>query len=198
MHVNLTSSLIVVWGPIARLIVGGLLGPVAAGLYRVASSLADTANKPADLLSQAYYPEVVRMNLAEKKPWKLMLRGTALAVAFGALAVLIIVLAGRPLLDALFGAEFVGAYPVLVILIIGPLLGMISFPLPAMLYVLDRPDAPLKARLYGTIAYFLIVAPLALQFGVVGAASAFVLGYVVMVVALMLQVRREYRRVRSA
>ena len=51
------------WGPIARLIVGGLLGEAAAAIYRVAASLADSAQKPADLLAKAYYPEVVRMDL---------------------------------------------------------------------------------------------------------------------------------------
>ena len=197
-HVNLTGSLTAAWGPIARLIVGGLLGPVAAGLYRVAASLADSAYKPADLLAKAYYPEVVRMDLATKKPWKLMMRGTAIAVTIGAVAALIIVVAGRPLLDALFGSEFVGAYPILLVLLVAPLLGMLSFPLPPMLYALDRPGAPLRARLYGTIAYFAVVAPLALQFGVLGAAAAFVLGYAVMVITLAIQVRREYRRVRSA
>ena len=35
-HVNLTSSLSSAWGPVARLLVGGLLGPVAAALVRVA------------------------------------------------------------------------------------------------------------------------------------------------------------------
>ena len=35
-----------------------LLGPAAPGLYRIAPGLADSANKPADLLAKAYYPEV--------------------------------------------------------------------------------------------------------------------------------------------
>ena len=74
--VNLATSVQAVWGPIARLVVGGLLGPAGAALFRVASTLADSAQKPADLLGKAFYPEVVRMDLTSKKPWKLMLRGT--------------------------------------------------------------------------------------------------------------------------
>ena len=50
-QVNLTSSLMSAWGPIARLIVGGLLGEASAAIYRVAASLADSAQKPADLLA---------------------------------------------------------------------------------------------------------------------------------------------------
>ena len=62
------------------------------------------------------------------------------------------------------------------VLILAPLLGIVSFPLPSMLYALDRPDAPLKARLIGTILFFAIIAPLAWRFGVIGAAMAFVIG----------------------
>lgn len=196
-HVNLTSSLVTAWGPVARLVIGGLVGPAGAAIYRIAASLADAGQRPADLLAKAYYPEVVRMDLATSKPWKLMLRGTALATAVGLVAVLVLVAGGRLLIDMLFGAEFLPAYPVLLILVVAPLIGMISFPLPPMLYALDRPDAPLKARLGGTIVYFIVVAPLCWRLGVTGAAIAFVLANVVMVALLMWQLRSEYRRVRS-
>ena len=196
-HVNLTASLITAWGPIARLVIGGLVGPGGAAIYRVASSLADSAQKPADLLARAYYPEVVRMDLATRKPWRLMLRGTVLATAVGVVALLLLVVGGQALVRAIFGHAFLPAYPVLLVLMIAPLLGMISFPLPSMLYALDRPDAPLTARLVGTIVYFVIVAPLSWRFGVIGSAIAFVLGYAVMVVILVFQLSREYRRVRA-
>jgi O-antigen/teichoic acid export membrane protein len=195
--VNLTQSLEVAWGPIARLIVGGLLGPASAALYRVAASLADSARKPADLLAKAYYPEVVRMDLATKQPWRLMLRGTALAGAFGLAAVLLLVIGGRPLIGALFGAQFLGVYPVLLIMVGVPLLAILSFPLPSMLYALDRADAPLTARLVGTGLYFAIVAPLCWRFDVQGAAIAIVIGHAVMIAVLVWQLRREHRRVRA-
>jgi O-antigen/teichoic acid export membrane protein len=196
-HVNLTSSLTAAWGPIARLVVGGLVGPAGAAIYRIAASLADSAQKPADLLGKVYYPEVVRMDLKSKKPWKLMLRGTVLATAVGVIGLLVLLVAGRPLIDALFGSEFLPAYPVLLVLMAVPLLAMISFPLVPMLYALDRPDAPLNARLIGTILYFATVAPLAWRFEVIGAAAAFVLGNAAMVAALAMQLTLEYRRVRA-
>ena len=196
-HVNLTSSLSSAWGPVARLLLGGLLGPVAAALFRVASSLADSAQKPADFLAKAFYPEIVRMDLATKHPWKLMLRSAALAGMIALAAVLILLVAGRPLVHLLFGEQFLGAYPILMVMILAPLIGIFTFPLPSMLYTLDRPDAPLKARLVGTFVYFSLIAPLSWRFGVIGAASAFVLAYAVMAVTLALQVRAEYRRVRA-
>ena len=194
--VNLTSSLSPIRGPIARLVVGGLLGPAAAALFRVASSLADSAQKPADFLAKAFYPEVVRMDLATKHPWRLMLRSAALAGIVALTLVLLLLVGGRPLIQLLFGKEFLGTYPILMVLILASVIGIFSFPLPSMLYALDRPDAPLKARLVGSIVYFGLIAPLCLRFGVMGAAAAFVMGYAAMALTLLLYVRAEYHRVR--
>jgi O-antigen/teichoic acid export membrane protein len=195
-HVNLNASVQAVWGPIARLVVGGLLGPAGAALFRVASALSDSAAKPADLLAKAFYPEIVRMDLKSKKPWKLMLRGTVLASAVAALAILILLVGGKPIVSFLFGKEFLGAYDALVILMVVPFISVFSFPLPPMLYALDRPDGPVTARLIGSAVFFLSIAPLCLGWGVVGAAIALVLGNIATVALMIIQLHREYRRVR--
>src|SRR5215213_3339127 len=102
-QINLAVGVQTVWGPIARLAVGGLLGPVGAALFRIASSLAESAQKPADLLGKAFYPEIVRMDLKSKEPWRLMLRATVLATAVAVIAVLVLLLGGKPLIGLLFG-----------------------------------------------------------------------------------------------
>ena len=195
-HINLTASVQAAWGPIARLVVGGLLGPAGAALFRVASTVSDAAAKPADLLAKAYYPEVVRMDLTTRKPWKLMFRVTALATVVALVAILIMMLGGKPIISFLFGKEFLGSYDALIVLMIVPFLAVLGFPLSPMLYALDRPDAPLTARVIGTLAYFIIIAPLCWQFGVEGAAIAFVIGNAVTVGVMMWQLRQEHRRVR--
>ena len=126
-----------------------------------------------------------------------MLRGTVLATTVGLLTALVLLLAGRFMVDAIFGSEFLPAYPVLLVLIIVPVLAMVSFPLAPMLYALDRADAPLKARFAAVALYFAIVAPLAWRFDVAGAASAFVIAYAAMVIMLAIQLTGEYRRVRA-
>src|SRR5262249_14530057 len=163
-----------VWGPIARLVVGGLLGPAGAALFRVASVLSDSASKPADLLAKAFYPEVVRMDLTTKKPWKLMLRGTAVASGLALIAIIILLFGGKPSVGFPFGKASLGAYDALLILMVVPFISVFSFPLPPMLLALDRPDGPVTARLIGSVVFFLSIAPLCWQFGVVGAAVSIV------------------------
>jgi O-antigen/teichoic acid export membrane protein len=79
-----------------------------------------------------------------------------------------------------------------------PFIAVFSFPLPPMLYALDRPDAPVRARVIGSAVFFLLIAPLSWRFGVVGAAMAFVIGNIMTVAVMMLQLRQEHRRVRPA
>jgi len=197
-HVNLTGSITVALGPVARLIVGGLVGPSAAALFRVASTLADSAQKPANMLAKAFYPEVVRMDLSSKKPWKLMLRGTALASAIALIVVVLLVIGGEALVGLLLGREFLAAYPILLVLVLAPLVGIFTFGLPSMLYALDRPDAPLKAKIAGALVYAAVVVPLTLHFGVIGAAAAYVICFAVSALILVVQLAVEYRRVRGS
>jgi O-antigen/teichoic acid export membrane protein len=196
-EVNLATSVQAVWGPIGRLVVGGLLGPAGAALFRVASTLADSAQKPADLLGKAFYPEIMRMDLTSKKPWKLMLRGTAMVSGIALLAIVLMLVGGKPLMVLLFGKDFAGAYAPLVILMVIPFIGIFSFPLSPMLYALDRSDGPLKAKLLGSAIFFVTIAPLSWEWDVTGAAVALVLANVVNAGAMMLQLRGEHRRVRT-
>ena len=195
--VNIAASVQAIWGPTGRLVVGGLLGPAGAALFRVASTLADAAQKPADLLGRAFYPEVVRMDLSTKKPWRLMLRVMVLASGTAILAIGLLLLGGKSLMGLVFGKAFLGAYTPLVILMLVPFLGIFSFPLGPMLYALGRSDAPIKAKLIGSVVFFGVIAPLSWRFGVAGAAVALVLGNAANVAAMMLQLRGEHRRVRT-
>jgi O-antigen/teichoic acid export membrane protein len=196
-NVNLATSVQAVWGPIGRLVVGGLLGPAGAALFRIASTLADSAQKPAELLGKAFYPEIVRMDLTSKQPWKLMLRGTALVGAVALIAILLMVLGGKPLMALIFGKAFLGAYEPLVILTAIPFIGIFSFPLSPMLYALGRSDGPLKAKLFGSAVFFATIAPLSWALGIVGAAIALVLANAVNTGTMMVQLRTEHRRVRA-
>jgi len=197
-QINLAVGVQTVWGPIARLAVGGLLGATGAALFRIASSLADSAQKPADLLGKAFYPEIVRMDLKTKKPWKLMFRSAALATAIAALGVLILVIGGKPLIGLLFGKDFLGAYRPLMVLMLVPVLGVLSFPLAPMLYALGKAGAPLRAKIVASLIFFISLAPLCWAFGVMGAAIAFVLANATNVGIMIVQVSGHYRRLRRA
>ena len=196
--INLNSSLNTAWGPLARLLVGAVLSPAAAGLYRVASTIADAAQKPTDFLNKAFYPEVMRLDHREKAPWQLMARTMILSALAGTTVLLIILFGGEWLLRVAFGHEFVGAYPVMVVLLGVPLLMTVTFPIPAMLHAVGRVNAPLYANMIGAFTYVALIFPLADRFGLVGAGAAFLAGRIAMMLVMALALRRELKRIRAA
>ena len=197
-QINLASGILTVWGPIARLAVGGLLGPAGAALFAIASNLADSAQKPADMLGKAFYPEIVRMDLKSKKPWNLMLRSAALATGIAAIGVLVIIVGGKPLIGLLFGKAFLGAYEPLLVLALVPVLGVLSFPLAPMLYALGKAGGPLRARLTASVIFFIALGPLSMAFGIIGAAVAFVIATAINVGMMIIQLAILYRRRRAS
>src|ERR1043165_1909260 len=67
---------------------------VGSALCRIASSLADSAQRPADLLGRAFYPEVIRLDFTTKKPWKLMLRVMVFASIIAVVAIGLLLIGG--------------------------------------------------------------------------------------------------------
>lgn len=195
--INLNSSLNTTWGPLARLMVGALLSPAATGLYRVASSIADAAQKPTDLLNKAFYPEVMRLEHRDKAPWQLMVRTMILSAMASAVALLAVLAGGEWLLRVAFGERFVEAYGVMIVLLGVPLLMTVTFPLPTMLHAIGKVNLPLIANLVGALAYVALLFPLTDRFGLLGAGAAFLGGRFVMMAVMAVAVLREHHRLRT-
>jgi O-antigen/teichoic acid export membrane protein len=191
---NLTTALSAAWGPIANLLVGGLLGTGAAGQYRVAASLVEAANKPADMLAKALYPEVMRMDMASRRPWKLMVRGATVSGAIALAVIAAILIGGRGLITTLFGADFAPAYALLVLMLAGLVVTMLAFPLGPMLYAVDRPGVPLRARIVAALFYLAAIVPLTGWLGLNGAGLAYVLALLLLVGQMVPPLHREFRQ----
>lgn len=193
--VNLTASVNSAWGPVARLLVGGLLSPAATGLFRVASSLIDAVQSPIDLMAKAVHPELMRLDPASAQPWRLMVRTMVLGTLVALLAWAVIGLFGERLLVLVFGNEFAPAAPLLSVLLILPVIATLAFPLPAMFYSLSKPSGPLAANVVGALVFVGSLPFLAAHYGLIGAGFALVLGrlcsFLVMASHLILLYRRR-------
>jgi len=197
-NVNVNSSVSTAWGPVGRLLIGGVLNAASAGLYRVASSIADAVQKPTMLLTKALYPQLLRLDPAGKEPWRLMFRVIAVSAALGLVLLLAAALLGKWVLATAFGADFTGAYPVLVILLGASLLGLVSAPMPPMLDALGRIAVPTMANIAGAISYLASFLPLVAAFGLAGAGLAFVVGKLVVAGWMTAVLVAERRRLHGA
>ena len=98
-----------------------LRNPTEAGYYKLALSLANLIQLPVAPLPQATYPELSREVAAKK--WgnlRLILRqGSIFALVYSGAAALFLIIFGKPLVRIVYGAEFLPAYPALLILMAG-------------------------------------------------------------------------------
>jgi O-antigen/teichoic acid export membrane protein len=188
---NISTSLNASWGPISNLIVGGVLGRTAAGLYGIASTLLDSASKPADLLTKGFYPEIMRLDPGSRHPWRLALRTGLLAGGLGLVVVGLILVGGKPLVG-LFGEKYLPAYGVLSLMMFALMVSMASFPLESLLYMVGRQRVALAAQAMATIVYLGLLATLASLFGLTGAASAYVLGNAALALFMLAPVLTSY------
>lgn len=191
---NASHSIYAAWGPLTNLIVAGILGPAAAGLYKIATTLADSAAKPADLLRRGYYPEIMRLDPRERRPWLLGLRMGLLAGAIGLVILGVVLVGGKPLIALVFGRKYTGAYELLKLMAVSLVVTIAFFPLESLLYMAHRQSTALVAQLVAVVAYLILLTVLCHAFGLTGAGLAYVGGSVAVALCMLVPTLAAYRR----
>lgn len=190
---NAAHSVYAAWGPLSNLVVAGILGPVAAGLYKIASTLLDSAAKPADLLRRGYYPEIMRLDPRERRPWLLGLRTGLLAGLAGLVIVLVVLVGGKPLIALVFGRKYLEAYDLLKLMAVSLVVAMAFFPLESLLYMAHRQTAALVAQLVAVVGYLALLVGLTHAFGLEGAGVAYLAGTLAVALCMLVPTLTAYR-----
>ena len=153
--------------------VSALTGPMQAGYYKLALSLANLIQLPISPLPQATYPELSREGAGGN--WGnlryILRQGSRMALAYSALAGIFLLIFGRPLIAFFYTPEFLPAYPALLILMVGLLVANTFYWNRIALLSLGLADYPAKvnsiAAVLKAIGLFTIV-PI---FGYLGSAA---------------------------
>jgi O-antigen/teichoic acid export membrane protein len=190
---NVAHSIYSAWGPLSNLVVATVLGPVAAGLYKIASTLMDSTSKPADLLSRGFYPEIMRLDPASKKPWRLGLRVSALSACIGIGLVLLVIVGGKPVIGFIFGKKYLEAFDLLQIMTWSLVVSTAAFPLESLLYMVDRQRTALAAQTASAVVYLGLLYGLTHALGLIGAGIAFLIGTILTGVFMLIPTLSSYR-----
>lgn len=191
---NAAHSVYAAWGPLSNLVVAAILGPVAAGLYKIASTLTDSAAKPADLLRRGYYPEIMRLDPRERRPWLLGLRASLVAGAAGVVIVALVLIGGKPLISVVFGHRYVEAYDLLKLMVVSLVVAMAFFPLESLLYMAHRQTTALVAQLIAVAAYLVMLVGFCHAYGLKGAGLAYLAGSLAVALCMLVPTLAAYRR----
>jgi O-antigen/teichoic acid export membrane protein len=192
---NASSSLEQVFTQTSTLIVGAVVGPAQAALFRIARQFATAIAQPAKLVVAALYPELARLRAADDVPGLGRL-AVQVGLAGGVVATLIVglaVLFGQPLLRLIMGDDFAAASGVLTWLVVAVAIEIWALPLEPMLVSVGRPGAAVKVRIAVSILYVAALIPLVAAFGLAGAGAATVGAALLMLVGMLVSVLAWYR-----
>jgi O-antigen/teichoic acid export membrane protein len=193
---NLQTSLSSMGQQVAVLVVGLFVGPVGAGLYRLANQLANSLTKISGLLSRSIFVELSRSGSQGGEALGALFRRTnRLALVAGAVIIALILLIGHPLLGLIAGRDFLPAYPLLLLLGIAACIDLIGVSYRPLLMATDRAGLSLRITFVSTALLLGMQAALLPLCGTIGAASANIVaaiaGFVMMGLASRNAVRAQ-------
>ena len=159
---------------IPPLLVGGVLGPAAAGLYKVAFEVANALIKGAQLAEQVIYPELARLISAGRlgRAARLLPRASLTGFAAGTLFTIILWFFGEPVLARVFSEEFGEARMLLIWLAASGALAAAASPFEPTLYAFGKPQMVLGAQAVSAATRILAMLLLLNLIGLTGAGLA--------------------------
>lgn len=152
---NLNSSMQLIPDQLSTFLVGVMLTPAAAGLFKIARELGTAFAKPVELLNQSVYPDVAR--LVGMGEWQRLSRTVRhaglLAAGTSILAAILVAAGGRTLITMVFGSEFISAQTVLLLIAIATSITVLVFAVDPVLYALGKPSRSLATTLTASFVF---------------------------------------------
>jgi len=148
---------------VSVLLTGSLLGPAAAGMFRLARDFSAILTKPALMLREVLFPDLSRILHSEAEGfYELGFRAVKVAGAGGLLLVLLSIPAAGPVLG-IIGQEYTEAAPLLTLMLLAATFELAVAPLRAAAYAMGKVGQTLRIHLLSVIIYlglFYILTPI--------------------------------------
>jgi O-antigen/teichoic acid export membrane protein len=164
---------------LSTLLAGNLMGPSAAGLFRLAREISSGLAQPAVMLREVLFPDLTRAWHAGKSSFgKLPYRTALIAGAIGLIFVAIAWLAGGPALGVV-GEDYLPAKNLIVLLLVAGSFDLASAPIRAAAYAMGRATSLLRIHLLGIGVYIVLFYLLTRTSGLIGPGLAAILASLV-------------------
>ena len=179
---------------VSTLLAGAMLGPAAAGLFRLAREFSTVLTQPAGLLREVLFPDLTRSFHAQDEgfqtvPWKTAFFAGAVGLAFVVLSLFI----ARPILG-IVGAGYVAAAPLLSLLLLAATFELAGASLRAAVYAMGRAASILRIHVIGITTYvamFFVLTPLT---GLIGPGLAGITSSLLVLILTGMLIKRILRK----
>ncbi len=174
------------------LLAGSLLGPAAAGMFRLARDFSSILSKPAGMLRDVLFPDLARILHRQTGGFHALGRQAArAAIMTGLLLVLLSIPAAGPLLR-LIGPEYTQASTLLSLMLLAATFELTTSPLRATAYAMGRVAPVLRIHILGLLVFLGLFYFAARWLGLTGPGIAAVAGSL-LTLLLMLALTRKRR-----
>lgn len=147
--------------------------PLEAGYYKLALALANIVQMPVAPLPQATYPELSRE--VSRSSWEnvryVLRQGSLMAGVYSLATTIGLVILGPLLIRLIYGAEFLPAFPALVILLLGFLVANTFYWNRTLLLALGLPYYPTRINFIAAVLKIGLAFVLLPRFGYIGSAA---------------------------
>ena len=150
------------------LLAGVLLGPGAAGLFRVAKDFANILATPAVLLRQVLFPDLTRAWHQGDENLKRNTYRIALSAGMGGLVLVALSLPFGEYLLSLIGTEYAQAATLLTLLLMTASLVLAGAPLRTAAYAMGKAGSVLNINLFCMVLYLFMFVEFVNTWGLVG------------------------------
>lgn len=197
---NANSTLGMASKQVPLLFVGAVLGPAAAGSFRLAAQVAQALTKMSQLMSRAAFPEVVRAvrDASAASLRSILLRMVGASLVTGVAILSIVAIFGRPALDLIGGRHFAHSYGVLMYMAAAGCVELATTTLETVMTARGRAGAVFLVRAGGAAVIFAIAWPLLHRFGPTGMAVAVLAGSLAVTAIMGLTAWRAIRPARAS
>jgi len=172
------------------LLAGSLLGPAAAGMFRLARDFSSILSKPAGMLREVLFPDLTRILHSQAEGFhELGFRAVKAAGAAGLLLVLLSIPAAAPILG-IIGPEYTEAATLLTLMLLAATFELAGSPLRAAAYAMGRVAQVLRIYLLSVVVYLGLFYVLTPVLGLPGPGVAAVVGTLLTLLLLLGLVRK--------
>ena len=156
------------------LVVGFVVGPSAAGFFRLAYQLKDAASRFAEMLSRSLYAEFSSLHArgSTEDSMLLFVQLRKIAAIGALLLISLAYFAGKPILTFVAGQDFLPAYPILLVLAAASAVELFGVGHEPRLMAIGKPQISLGIRAVSAIALIGVMVVLLPRLGTMGAAYA--------------------------
>lgn len=178
---------------IVVLIVGFYATITAAGFFRLGHQLGQVLARISDGISMAFFLEFAKVDAGrDEMEAKRLISKTIIVTTIGsAILLLLLFLFGRPALELAFGADYLPAFPFVLLLGAAAAVQVGTMALEPVLMTRGHAGRTLVAHLIGALSLLFLIAVLMPRYGALGAAMAVLGAAIFSALAMALAFRRS-------